>query len=221
MIRQKGNDIFKSRLDDESLAKYEHMQEKAAAANEKLKENMISHLSALNDGVIAIFITVMMLEIPFPTSRAEYDFFAWSVKVFFVSFFIIADFWYENKKIFQSMREADHLTIVVNFIFLAALALIPVTTKWILNAADKYAAINFGIVYFVTLLAQEWLRYAALRKRFVNHVGLFFRIIAARVIMLTIFVAVLLVLSYYYPRIAIMLYVVLPIYSFFRPRRMG
>jgi uncharacterized membrane protein len=88
---------------------------------------MIRTLSTLNDGVIAIFITVMMLGIPYPTSEWSYFDFLWSILVFWVSFFIIAGFWYDNKVVFLSMREADHLVVIANFLFLAVLALITCT----------------------------------------------------------------------------------------------
>ena len=69
-MKQKIKSGFVRRhMDDESIAKYEHMLEKKAENAEALKSGMIGHLSALTDGVIAIFITVMMLEIPYPPSE--------------------------------------------------------------------------------------------------------------------------------------------------------
>ena len=206
-------------MDDEGIEKFEHMQKKRAENDENLKTSMISHLSALNDGVIAIFITVMMLEIPYPTTKDQYSTFIWSIITFLVSFFIIADFWYDNKRIFESIREADHLVIVADFIFLASLALIPATTKWIMHQADRYAAVNFGIVYFLTLLFQELLYYAALRKRFHNHFKLFFIILISHVGFLLVVNALLMVVAFFYPRWATVLYMVLPVISFFRPEK--
>ena len=92
MKQKLKNGFIRRHMDDESIAKYEHMLEKRAENAEKLKSGMIGHLSALTDGVTAIFITVMMLEIPYPTSEKTYWGFLWSILVFLVSFFIIADF---------------------------------------------------------------------------------------------------------------------------------
>ena len=206
-------------LDEENIKKYEHVLEKRAENDENLKVSMINHLSALNDGVIAIFITVMMLEIPFPTSKATYMGFVWSVLVFLVSFFIIAGFWYDNKRIFESIIEADHIVIVTNFMFLASLALIPVVTKWILNQNDRYAAMNFGAVYLLTTFFQELLHFAAVRKRFQNHTGLLLFIIYTRTGVLLVTSLVLITLSWFCPQWAIMLYILLPIISFFKPIR--
>ena len=69
-MKQRIKSVFvKKFLSEESAKKYDHMLEKRAEGEERLQTNMIAHLSTLNDGVIAIFITVMMLEIPFPTSE--------------------------------------------------------------------------------------------------------------------------------------------------------
>ena len=219
MLKEKRTDRIKNRLGDEAAGKYEHMLRKTAENSRKLKASMIGHLSTLNDGVIAIFITVMMLEIPFPTSRAEYSTFLWSIAVFFISFFMIAGFWYENKRIFETMREGDHFTVVMNFVFLAALALIPVTTKWIMNSADRYSAINFGLVYFLTTLFQELLRYAVLRKRFANQKDMFHMIVSYKFVIMLASLAVLMLLSYFFPQIAIVLYVFLPVWTFFIPEK--
>lgn len=209
--------IIERFLDDDQREKYDHMQERRSQNNKKLKASMISHLSALNDGVIAIFITVMMLEIPYPKLKSEYGSFIWSVMVFLVSFFIIADFWYENKRIFQTMREADHVVVVANFMFLASLALIPATTKWIMNQTDKYSELSFGTTYLIAMLMQEFLYYATVRKRFRNYLPLFFLIILTQIGGLIIINTGLMVLAWFHPRVAMMLYISMPIISFFLP----
>ena len=204
-------------LDEESKEKYEHMLEKREESAESLKKSMISHLSALNDGVIAIFITVMMLEIPYPRLQTEFKSFLWSIAVFLISFFIVAEFWYDNKRIFESIREADHMVVVSNFLFLASLALIPATTKWIMNQTNRYSEISFGIVYFITLMLEQLLYYASVRKRFRQHSTLFITIIVARIGSLIIINAILMILAWFFPRPAMLLYLTLPILSFFKP----
>ena len=217
-MKQKIKSAFVRKfLSDESAKKYDHMLEKRAEGEERLKTSMISHLSTLNDGVIAIFITVMMLEIPFPTSEKSYGEFAWSILIFLVSFFIVADFWYDNKQIFEAVRQADHLVIVANFLFLASLALIPVTTKWIIHQSDRYSAIHFGAVYILTSFFQRLLYFAALRKRFRDTPGLFLLMIFSKTSILLAISALLMLLSWFYPHQAFVLYIILPVVSFFMP----
>lgn len=212
------NPLFRN-LDESSQEKLTHMQEKMDLNDENLKMSMKGSLSALNDGIIAIFITVMMLEIPFPSSPREYRSFVWSILIFFISFFVIANFWYENKRTFETMREADHPAVVVNFLFLAILALIPVMTKWILNDPERTAVISYGIVYFLTQLFSTLLYFTVVRKRFRNHMNLFFRITFSRIGFVMIVNLVLVILAWYFPRQTVYAYVLLPILSFFRPDR--
>ena len=215
MIRQR---LFEN-LSDEECAKLDHARQRSEENEEKLKVSMVSHLSTLNDGIIAIFITVMMLEIPYPSSSAEIGTFVWSILVFAASFFIIADFWYDSKGIFQSMSDADHLTVVADFVYLAVMALIPVTTKWIMNVQSRDASICFGIVYFLTVLAQEFLRFSALRRNFVHYRGLIVRLFSIRLARIWMLIAVLLVLSWFVPQFAAIAYIILPVFSFFMPAK--
>ena len=217
-MKQRIKSVFvKKYLSEESAKKYDHMLEKRAEGEERLQTNMIAHLSTLNDGVIAIFITVMMLEIPFPTSEKSYREFVWSILIFLVSFFIVADFWYDNKRIFEAITRADHLVIVSNFLFLASLALIPVTTKWILHQNDRYSAVHFGAVYILTSLFQRFLYFAALRKRFQNTPGLFLLMIFSKTGILLALSAALMFFSWFFPQQVIILYIILPVVSFFMP----
>lgn len=205
-------------LDPDSIAKYLHMQKKKQERSSILRKDMVRHLSTLNDGVIAIFITVMMLGIPYPTSEWSYYDFLWSILVFLVSFFIIANFWYENKLIFHSMREADHLVVIANFLFLAVLALIPVTTKWIINETDEVSATHFGVVYFLTTLLHQFLYYSAMRTRFIRHMKLLFLIMTRRIGLLLVVNVALMYIAWFYPKWAILLYILLPVISFFTPQ---
>ena len=217
-MKQKIKSAFiKKYMSEENAAKYDHMLKKRAEGDERLKKSMISHLSTLNDGVIAIFITVMMLEIPFPTSERSYPDFVWSILIFLVSFFIVADFWYDNKRIFEAVELADHLVIICNFLFLASLALIPVATKWILHQNDRYSAVHFGAVYILTSFFQRLLYFAALRRRFRENPGLFMVMIFSRTGVLVIISALLMGLSWFYPKQTIILYILLPVISFFMP----
>ncbi len=211
--------LAKRFLSEENYAKYDHMLDKQAENEENLKTGMISHLSALNDGVIAIFITVMMLEIPIPSSKEEYMMFAQSILVFLVSFFNLADFWYDNKRIFETIRKADHMVVVADFIFLASLALIPVTTKWILIDRNRYSVLNFGLVYFVALLSEQFLFYTSLRDRFKNHMKLFFSLILARIGFLMVVNMINMIIVWFVPELGMIFYIILPAIDFFRPTR--
>ena len=209
--------LFERFLTPEEREKYEHMHrrrdERRPAARRQLKD----HLSTLNDGVIAIIITIMLLEIPYPADRAAYRDFGWAIAAFFVSFFVVADFWYENKKVFALTEEIGHGLMLLNFLFLAVLGLIPVMTKWIMNRTDGFAAANYGAVYLLTLLIHCAMYFSALRRRFRDHRGLFVKLIAVRVLTVLVPNLALIALGLRWPRAVVIAYIVLPVLSFFQP----
>ena len=59
-------------------------------------EKMMEHLKAFNDGVFAIIITILALEIPVPHSQAAYLVFIKSISIFLISFFASLSSVYEE-----------------------------------------------------------------------------------------------------------------------------
>ena len=209
--------LFERFLTPEEREKYEHMRQRRDERRPAARRQLKDHLSTLNDGVIAIIITIMLLEIPYPADRAAYRDFGWAVAAFFVSFFVVADFWYENKKVFALTEEIGHGLMLLNFLFLAVLGLIPVMTKWIMNRTDGFAAANYGAVYLLTLLIHYAMYFSALRRRFRDHRGLFFKLIAVRALTVLVPNLALIALGLRWPRAVVIAYIVLPVLSFFQP----
>ena len=214
---EKRETLFNRFLTESEQAKYAHMRQRREENNQTLRKNLKTHISTLNDGIVAIIITVMLLEIPFPTAPENYGAFLWAILIFFVSFFVVADFWYENKRVFETVKEVDHPIMIVNFLFLAALSLIPVMTKWIMRETIGFSVLNFGVVYMVTMLLQQILYITVVRGRFKGQEGLLFKIILSRIGLVLIPNIVLILLGWFFPKPIMVLYVVLPIVSFLQP----
>ena len=209
--------LFERILTPAEREKYDHMRQRRDEQRPAARRDLKDHLSTLNDGIIAIIITVMLLEIPYPADRAAYRDFGWAIAAFFVSFFVVADFWYENKKVFALTAEIGHGLMLLNFLFLAVLGLIPVMTKWIMNRADGFAAANYGAVYLLTLLIHCAMYFSALRRRFRDHRGLFFKLIAVRALTVLVPNLALIALGLRWPRAVVIAYIVLPVLSFLQP----
>lgn len=209
--------LFNRLLTEGEREKYAHMRLRRQEHNQSLRSSLKGHISALNDGVVAIIITVMLLEVPFPTSPRSYGAFLWSILIFLVSFFVVADFWYENKRIFGMVREVDHPIMIVNFLFLAALSLVPVMTKWIMRETIGFAVLNYGIVYMLTLLLQHVLNIVIIRKRFEGYRGLLVKLILSRIGLVLACNVALMLAGWFFPKPIMVLYVALPILDFLQP----
>ena len=91
MTRKHSLDKFS----DEEKQKLADMQEQFKAAQKEEPTNLREHLQAFNDGVIAIIITIIVLEIQPAINEVHYQGFLSDIAVFLITFFIVADFWYD------------------------------------------------------------------------------------------------------------------------------
>jgi len=139
-----------------------HAEEDERTRKRKLRD----HIETFSDGMIAIIITIMLLEIPVPSEHVNYLEFIESVGVFLVSFVVIANFWFNRHKIFALTEEITESIIVQDFIFTGLLSLIPILTKWIMINPSRFSALNFGVVLILILIFQEGLSYSITKNHF-------------------------------------------------------
>lgn len=109
---------------------------------ENQKEKVFrEHLDAFNDGVIAIIITIMVLEIPIPSFVSQLNNFAYKIAIYVVSFLIVANFWYVVNRVFATFEGAKKSIIIADMFFLLNLSLIPVMTKWVIKEPNYISSL--------------------------------------------------------------------------------
>lgn len=79
-----------------------------------------SRVEAFSDAVIAIIITVMVLELPYPDSNSleQMKNFIIALFVFFDSFFIVGSFWHKHCLLFQKSKDVSSKMVWRNLLFL-------------------------------------------------------------------------------------------------------
>jgi uncharacterized membrane protein len=115
-----------------------------------------SRLEAFSDGVIAIAITLLVLEVHVPSpefvkSNSE----LWhelgdlwpSYVGYLISFFTIGIMWANHHRIFSFIGEVDHNLIVLNLLLLLCIGFIPFTTDLLAEYLDKPGERTATIVY--------------------------------------------------------------------------
>ena len=79
----------------ENEQKQNLVRQRMQKLQEKEANEFKEHLDNLNDGVIAIILTVMVLEVPLPSQAGvSYRNFMGSIFFFLVSLLVVANFWF-------------------------------------------------------------------------------------------------------------------------------
>jgi uncharacterized membrane protein len=140
-----------------------------------------SRLEAFSDGVIAIAITLLVLEIKVPhledgTPAELWRALGaqWPVYLgYVISFFTIGIMWANHHTIFHSIGRTDHTLIVLNLLFLFFLATIPFPTAlmadYLGHPAERVGILVYSGWFLATALFYNLLwRYAASGNRLID-----------------------------------------------------
>ena len=188
-------------------------------------------LEAFSDGVFAIAITLLVLEIHVPES-AFHDLWSgildqWpSYLAFVTSFITIGGIWATHHGIFRRLQYANQRLMVLNLLLLMAVSFLPFPTKLMAEAihdegAARTAVVFYGAVLLAISLVLSTLWAAATRNRHVLKPDITDREI--RAIALTtapnigLYVAMI-TLAVFAPRIAVFGYLVIAIVTLLRTR---
>lgn len=121
-----------------------------------------NRVEAFTDGVIAIILTILVLDIKLP------DRYSWSVLwdirmqfvTYIVSFFLVAMIWNQHHQMFASVKKINGRVMWANILLLFWLSLIPVASSWYgRNVMARPAGILFAVIVIGFNLAFLWLNH--------------------------------------------------------------
>jgi len=138
-----------------------------------------NRLEAFSDGVIAIAITLLVIEIHVPTHDEIHDngdlwgalWDLWpSYLGYLISFIVIGIMWANHHNIFKHMVRVDHYLVLINTLFLLFVGFIPFTTgllaEYLGHEGEKTATIAYTGWFFLTAIVYNLLwRYPSQFRR--------------------------------------------------------
>lgn len=127
-----------------------------------------SRLEAFSDGIFAIIITIMVLEIAIPTAGnwqvlLERQFF-YTLLSYAISYVLVTSFWISHHQIISALPSVDVNFMWINSFSIFPISLVPITTAWQSEFNTTAPHVVYGIVYSLTLLSMYWLS-NSVRKR--------------------------------------------------------
>lgn len=125
-------------------------------------------LTAFSDGVIAVIITIMVLELKVPQG-SSLSALAGAVPVFLsylLSFVYVAIYWNNHHHFFHLVRHVDGLTLWANMHLLFWLSLVPFTTGWMgQNHFARWPTALYGVSLLMPAVAWYGMQLALIRTQ--------------------------------------------------------
>lgn len=113
-------------------------------------------LEAFSDGVFAIIITIMVLDLKIPSdgnwTAIMNDAWMSTFLAYLVSFIITASFWVSHHLIISNLKKVDSGLLWINVLTLLPMSLVPITTAWFGEFPNSVAPSGtYGLVYVLSV----------------------------------------------------------------------
>src|SRR4051794_17808021 len=122
-------------------------------------------LTSFTDGVIAIIITIMVLELPVPQAPGLGALQPLSVlfAAYALSFVKVGIYWSQHHNMLQAARKVSGGVLLANLFFLFWLSLVPFVVRWVGEAGiTRDTVMAFGVIMLLCFLSSALLREALL-----------------------------------------------------------
>ena len=134
-----------------------------------------NRLEAVSDGVLAIIITIMVLELRTPRSHTLHglwDETGLGLLTYLLSFVYVGIYWSNHHHLFQVTRHVDGTVLWANLHLLFWLSLYPLTTRW-MDESDLalVPTVVYGVNLFLSAVAYSLLVIAIRRLPTSAHFG--------------------------------------------------
>lgn len=171
-----------------------------------------------SDAIIAIILTIMVIDLPIEFSSGELDYVLLlrSVAIYFISFCFVADLWFQTAQTFNKVEVVRNKDLVLYLISLFFLSLVPKATGLIIEDTTKETLFLYGLLTLIVVILTQLLIISLTKEAIQEHkIDDFFIQVLKKRSMLTIILRILLLfLSSFAVTFALIIYMLLPIFNF-------
>lgn len=119
-----------------------------------------SRLEAFTDAVIAIIMTILVLELHAPVSDKLHE--LWEIRhkifIYIISFFSLAIYWNNHHHLFQISKKINGKILWINMLFILGLSLFPFSTAWVgEHLFSQIPEILYGLIILYTNICYAFL----------------------------------------------------------------
>lgn len=171
-----------------------------------------SRLEAFSDGVIAIIITIMVLEFDLPEEPTIAGLISILPVIlgYLVSFLYIGSYWNSHQHLFQGKKTINGKILWANLNFLFWLSLLPFFTKWLEGGTEAVPLAAYGFILLMCGVSSSFLRLCVMQAN--NSKRQVFKRIKAVLSVAAYLIGI--ICSFYVPYIAMLCFVLVPLMWF-------
>lgn len=119
-----------------------------------------SRLESFTDAIIAIIMTILVLELKVPHSASFTA--LWDMKeqilVYALSFFLLAIYWVNHHHLMHMATKVNGKILWISIIMLFWMSLIPFVTAWVGAYTDSLApSVTYGVIFLLTNISYGFL----------------------------------------------------------------
>lgn len=125
-----------------------------------------NRLEAFSDGVLAIILTIMVLDLKIPIGDNINDLKPLIPKLFnyILSFIFIGVYWNNHHHLFHAVKKINGTTLWANLLLLFWLSLLPISTSWLgEHLHSKWPATVYGLILLMSSLSFRWIERSVLK----------------------------------------------------------
>lgn len=177
-------------------------------------------LDAFADAIIAIIVTIMVLELPINIHGGNLDYLTMfkAIGVYAVSFCFVANIWYQHAQAFAEVEMVARKTIIWDLILMFVLSLVPAQTRIMTSVETNTSVMMYGGLYLIVTFILRIIVKQIVHSKYTerdNMAKIYQVIYGDHNLELGGLIVANIVLAYFYPKIAMILFIVITVRAFF------
>lgn len=185
----------------------------------KIMKLLKERFDTLSDAIIAIIMTILVLEIQIPNSIEQLPQLAESVGLFFVSFIIVINFWFHRLELISYRDYTNLPSFVLDITAHGFLSLYPLAVKMLIGFDVKWISILlFGLLNLVTGLLLSFMAFLITKEERTDFTEEQLRILMTwqkrRMLLMGLIDLIILAISLLFNQFGIFFYILSPFIEF-------
>lgn len=176
-------------------------------------------LDTFVDAIIAIIITIMALELP-AASWSDHEHilsFFLAVAVYAVSFCFVANIWYQQATLFSTVDVIPRRVVLLEFLLTFLLSLVPPLTRLMSGDVENLSVMLYGALYLLITLVFRYITETVVHQQTDDEERMhqiYTSVYGQHNMENSFLLAALIILAFFLPWVAYVLYIIIPIRSF-------